>query len=748
MSKKNNQKGLGGRTLISVALAAVFIVAAFAIIAADDVSSPADEDAYLGGDYSIAPDGSINSYLNETEDGVIRLYGNATSNGTLVVDGIELTIDLDGNTLTFTGLAALSNAIEVINGGILTITGGGTIKVVGDELLGLFVEDAYADITADIEVDDISTAVYASYIGESDEDTVTINGNITVGDGTVGIAANDGASVVITGNIVGGDGSCGVFAIDVAVVEVTGNIIVGGDGYGVQANGGKVTVDGNITVSGSITDDEYGSHGIQAGGGAEIVVTGKIKINGDGIGVFSTGSADVTVEKDIEVSAGDDIVESHGVWADGGKVTVEGSITVGDCGLGVLANDNSEVIVRGDITVGFEGTGVSANNNAIVTVDGNISAGDCDEEWSFGISTADGAKVKVTVGGNINVINGFGISAWGDSVVIVDGNVTVDKGRGIDSGVWENGDGVTITIKGKLTVGIGEFIVLWEDDSTYITFEPEEYDENGDYMEYTDDVSIVRLLIHKYSIELDPATNKDFGSMTVGYATAPAAHEIRVTNTGNRETGELTIELSGTGAESFTVSEPIPNMAIGGIADFNIVRPNTGLAVGVHTATVTVFNTANEISKTFGVTFEVTAEPEYSISLNPTSKDFGSKTVGYGGLTPFEVTVTNTGNQPTGGLTLSLTGDDDAFFIDPTIANIAVDGTGSFNVTPLNGLAVGEYTATVTIVNLANGISVNFEISFTVEEAEGLSMIVIISIAVAAIAVIGAAAWYLLFGRK
>jgi hypothetical protein len=618
----------------------------------------------------------------------------------------------------------------------------------GDNSRGVFAFDtAEVNVIGNITVGNNGEGVFAY----GDEDTVTINGNITVGDGTVGIAANDGASVVITGNIVGGDGSCGVFAIDMAVVEVTGNIIVGGDGYGVQANGGKVTVDGNITVSGSITDDEYGSHGIQAGGGAEIVVTGNIKINGDGIGVFSTGSADVTVEKDIEVNAGDDIVESHGIWAGGGKVTVEGNITVGDCGLGVLANDDSEVIVRGDITTGINSTGIDASGTAVVEVDGSIFTGG---DRSFGISAADEAYVTVkgdlTVGDSTDGDNCFGIHAWNDSVVTVEGNVTVIKGYGVDSGVGDDEEGgVTITIKGDLIIGDGiddVFIALWVDEEgTEFEFEGFTDTEDG-YWIYTDGISTVRLLIPVYEISLNANATEDFGSMTVGYGTAPAAHTITVTNAGNRETGELTIELSGTGAESFTAPPSIPNMAVPGTADFTIV-PKTGLAVGVHTATVTVFNTANEISESFTVKFEVTVTPEYSISLDPTSKDFDSKTVGYGGLTPFEVTVTNTGNQPTGGLTLSLTGDDDAFYVDLTMASIAVDGTGTFNVTPKNGLAVGEYTATVTVSG-ANGISKEFEISFTVEEAEGLSMIVIISIAVAAIAVIGAAAWYLLFGRK
>jgi hypothetical protein len=63
---------------------------------------------------------------------------------------------------------------------------------------------------------------------------------------------------------------------------------------------------------------------------------------------------------------------------------------------------------------------------------------------------------------------------------------------------------------------------------------------------------------------------------------------VRIINTGNLATGDLTVTLSGANAQAFTLSSAAPgDLATGGETDITLI-PVDGLPVGVYTATVTV----------------------------------------------------------------------------------------------------------------------------------------------------------------
>jgi hypothetical protein len=77
--------------------------------------------------------------------------------------------------------------------------------------------------------------------------------------------------------------------------------------------------------------------------------------------------------------------------------------------------------------------------------------------------------------------------------------------------------------------------------------------------------------------------------------------------------------------------------------------------------------------------------------------------------------VVNSGTKETGTLKAELTGiGREAFVLSETeLPSIEAGGTATFTVTPKTGLAVGTYSATVTVSG-ANKISANFGVSFTV----------------------------------
>jgi hypothetical protein len=109
----------------------------------------------------------------------------------------------------------------------------------------------------------------------------------------------------------------------------------------------------------------------------------------------------------------------------------------------------------------------------------------------------------------------------------------------------------------------------------------------------------------------------------------------------------------------------------------------------------------------------------YAISLSvDDTHDFGTADEGYSvdDLALLTVTVTNTGNQPTGALTVTLTGTNAGSFTRSpgSLAGIAAGGAGTFTVRPNTGLAVGTYGATVSVSG-GNDISADFTVSFTVK---------------------------------
>ncbi|MCL1832771.1 MAG: InlB B-repeat-containing protein, partial [Oscillospiraceae bacterium] len=111
------------------------------------------------------------------------------------------------------------------------------------------------------------------------------------------------------------------------------------------------------------------------------------------------------------------------------------------------------------------------------------------------------------------------------------------------------------------------------------------------------------------SISLNPMGTYTFAGATVGYATAPAAQTFTVARTSaNVATGAMTVALSGANASAFTLSATSLN-SIGATSTNTrtfTVRPNTGLAAGTYTATVTVSGTGMT-SQTANVSFTVTA---------------------------------------------------------------------------------------------------------------------------------------------
>jgi uncharacterized repeat protein (TIGR02543 family) len=141
------------------------------------------------------------------------------------------------------------------------------------------------------------------------------------------------------------------------------------------------------------------------------------------------------------------------------------------------------------------------------------------------------------------------------------------------------------------------------------------------------------------------------------------------------------------------------------------VSNGTVTAVGAGTVTITATVQPGNLTATCSV--NVTPAPTYGITLSPTSHTFTSAAEGYGNQTEQIVTITNTGNQATGPLSVALSSGTGFTLSTTSISSIST--TGTFTVKPSNGLYAGTYTATVTVSG-GNGISGSLTVNFTVTD--------------------------------
>jgi len=145
----------------------------------------------------------------------------------------------------------------------------------------------------------------------------------------------------------------------------------------------------------------------------------------------------------------------------------------------------------------------------------------------------------------------------------------------------------------------------------------------------------------------------------------------------------------------------------------NVGSGNVNVPLGINTFTSTELM-AQPNGQTMADTWVWQRTPFWGINL-PGDHTFTGATVGYGVQTVHDVDVINTGNRPTGELTITLSGSNpDSFTISQnSLSSIATGSMGSFTVVPNTGLGQGTYTARITVTG-ENGISEYFYVSFTV----------------------------------
>ncbi|MDR0436940.1 MAG: M6 family metalloprotease domain-containing protein [Bacteroidales bacterium] len=149
--------------------------------------------------------------------------------------------------------------------------------------------------------------------------------------------------------------------------------------------------------------------------------------------------------------------------------------------------------------------------------------------------------------------------------------------------------------------------------------------------------------------------------------------------------------------------------------------PNARSWAGANTEKPVTEITHNTSARTVSFKFMGGSPPWWGIAMNRSgTHTFRSVPYGYETYTPLSVTITNEGNQPTGELTIELSGEhaNDFIISKTSISNIFMGADSSFTIVPKIGLGLGNYTATVTVAG-DHDLSESFDVVFTVVRADG-----------------------------
>ena len=212
----------------------------------------------------------------------------------------------------------------------------------------------------------------------------------------------------------------------------------------------------------------------------------------------------------------------------------------------------------------------------------------------------------------------------------------------------------------------------------------------------------------------------DFGTIVSGVDKTPAAQMLTVTNTG---TNTITVNLPSstnyvvTGGDGFEDGKAA--LESGAAASFT-VRPVDDLTAKDYEEFLSITTDQNGVSKDILLKFTVET-PDYTISCDPASLEFGTITVDETPPEAQTVTITNEGNVTN---TVSLP-QSDAFdltgsegFEDGT-AVLEPEETATFTVRPKASLSADNYSGTLTLSGSGDS-EVSIEVSYVVEKGQAV----------------------------
>ena len=189
----------------------------------------------------------------------------------------------------------------------------------------------------------------------------------------------------------------------------------------------------------------------------------------------------------------------------------------------------------------------------------------------------------------------------------------------------------------------------------------------------------------------------DFGSVVEGYAEAPQAQTVTLTNEGDADAVLSEIYSDQGEIRYFDVALSSQNIsANGGTATFT-VRPKNGLSAGTYTEAFTVNDTTSGQGIVITATVTVNTA-SHSLGISTDTLDFASAKKGYSGVSAQQITVTNNGN-----VAETLTQPSAKYFTITASTGLTIQPgeSAAFTVAPKGGLDVNNYQENITIASAA-----------------------------------------------
>ena len=650
--------------------------------------------AGIGGGYSVTPAVSGTIIIKGS---VIEANGGTAPGGTGAGAGIGGgrggsggTITIEGGDITATGgyrAAGIgggqggTSGTILIKGGDITALGngygagigGGTFRPAGS----ITIEGGTIDATGVGG----GAGIGGGYINENLSATFT-GGTITISGGDITARAQAQGSGIGSGIITNITYSLPT------TVTITGGVIDAASysGAGIGSRDGTINISGGtVTATSSHNGAGIGGGYRESGGtinisGGTIIATGAASNGGAGIGSGFPYDYDY-----LEVLSGGTINIS------GGDITATG----------------------GEYSAGIGG-GYGGNAGTITITAGNITATGASGGAGIGGGLVGGAGTITITGGDITAAgteSGAGIGKGhgsGDGGAIVISQAQVTASSQYDNDVISAGSGGTVYIgftgspgspaydpvitRAKVTLANGGINAATTTFGTCQITGAGAGDLAGEYIEGVKQVAT-------YSITA--INNQVFTELSAGYeADDRQILSITIENTGTGALNNLAVALSGDGADSFIVSQPVSaTLAQNGDTTTFTVIPQTGLAAGTYSATVTV-SADNMSDQSFTVTQSINVLPPSTIctlseltaaglTLTPT---FNSNTTIYSAsvgssISSTVITATPSNNNATVAINDS-----------ETISKEIVLNTGSNTVTIVVTAEDGMTTNTYTIV--------------------------------------------------
>ena len=475
--------------------------------------------------------------------------------------------------------------------------------------------------------------------------TLVLTGTNTISSGQTSSSPGYGAAV-------------GVPATADLTIQGSGSLTVQGGWSGADIGGGWGGSGGTITISGQAQVTALGGTNAAGIGGGYSGAGGTISIN-DQAQVTATGGNNAAAIGGGNSGAGGMITISCNatVTATGGNWGAGIGGGAGGNGGTISISDQAQVTATGGTNAAGIGGGSSGGNGGTITINGQTqvtatggfnsatdSAGAGIGGGAFANAAAPGNSGDISIGANAIV---FANRAPGGAPErnSIGAGVNVANSGGVGS--------ITLPPNSNVTVNGRASIPLLE-----VASQPAPY-------------TFMALGSHNLNVSIDRLVT---GTVSYQWFTAIDS------------TGAGAVAISGATSATHTVTAAN--------------SPPLGTTYYFVRATLNTGTTPNHTEYVDSTVVPVTISTIYALSLNPSgTHTFPAAMFAYGAQTPLTVTVSNTGNQPTGALEVVLGGTNPAAFAvtDTAIANIAPGNSVTFSVVPVQGLNPGSYAATVTV---------------------------------------------------